>query len=429
MADCIADTSGNAENLYKKLKQQLTKKRKCPLSNTAIIAPINVKSCNGIGSVTMSAAQVECKLGRGLFLPNYYRNGVKFLSNILQDQCTTLSEEKRVAVECFVKFFETDQHVQCLQKLKDCNVEKIKEPDIQAYLACHIFAPLVPGSEFLIDGKQFPLKMERKCPTCNLKLKLGDTSLGHPTIWYGNTNILLGGSIKSTVKLTTEAKMMDDTSKYDEKGGGEPFLKRQRVDSANSSEENQSDTDESPSESDEFEEFGYFSSVATFTQGRKQAVAQAIAQTIVSAFCEVKKDSSMMNSFIPSFLATEKAITIIMYNVGKDKLLISQELQLFDKLSGDVNLSTILYVWLTLNFNIFEKTWDDYFPKSGFKDYITKHLKWPVYCFDVTRPLGTAPEENWLLFEVSGKQLSDKEMACVFSDLDNLYSKIHQDVQ
>lgn len=124
----------------------------------------------------------------------------------------------------------------------------------------------------------------------------------------------------------------------------------------------------------------------------KKLKSQALAQGIVNAFCEVKRDKSLHDKYLPSFLATDGYIRIILYNCSSDILLLSEKLPIWENTEdGDVELdtTTLLQVWLFLNFEKFEKLAPDFvfedIPSSKFKDVVNN--VYSIYVDKVTTPL------------------------------------------
>lgn len=129
-----------------------------------------------------------------------------------------------------------------------------------------------------------------------------------------------------------------------------------------------------------------------FEKSRKnKEKSQAIAQGIVNAFCEARRDKSLHNKFVPSFFVTEKNVRIILYNCAVDVLLLSEKLPIWKETEDDysLNTNTLLQVWLFLNFEKFETNIPGYLleniPSSQFKD-VVKNV-YPIYLKKVSRPL------------------------------------------
>ena len=119
---------------------------------------------------------------------------------------------------------------------------------------------------------------------------------------------------------------------------------------------------------------------------KKAAVSQILAQTIVNAFAEVKKNEMLSSCFIPSFIATTRVIRITMYNCELDSLIMTDNLNIFindkDKDILELDVSTILSIWYALNFkNYYDKS-SKLYPEfkmvhveSNFKEKAGKKLK------------------------------------------------------
>jgi hypothetical protein len=113
----------------------------------------------------------------------------------------------------------------------------------------------------------------------------------------------------SVVKLSVNDENVDD-------GSGEPVHKRMRTGGIEGDDSSQNESIDSDS-TDE---------VKNDLTGI-QVMSQGLVQTIVNAFCEVKKNPSLSNYFIPSFIATGKNIRITMYNCEIDRLIMSKDLK------------------------------------------------------------------------------------------------------
>lgn len=184
---------------------------------------------------------------------------------------------------------------------------------------------------------------------------------------------------RSIVKI----KLEDD----EEDGSGEPLHKKMRI---GSTEDNEgSDSDES-SDSDSIVE------VKKELTG-SHAISQGLAQTIVNGFCEVKKNPSLSRSFVLSFVATGQNLRIFMHNCGKDRLIMTNDLDLFFSESSRsvpiLDFKTILSVRYTLKFDIFDKMEPEsessleflqFYNKLNFKEQAG--LKYSTYKENCTKP-------------------------------------------
>ena len=86
---------------------------------------------------------------------------------------------------------------------------------------------------------------------------------------------------------------------------------------------------------------------SSFERAHK-TLSQVLAQTIVNAFMQVKKNPKLKECFIPTILASPQYVTIHMYNPTHDKLITSAE-TMFLWTGNELNRSTILGIWLALN--------------------------------------------------------------------------------
>ncbi|KAJ8320517.1 hypothetical protein KUTeg_002104 [Tegillarca granosa] len=206
---------------------------------------------------------------------------------------------------------------------------------IRNALAVHYFQPLVYGSECFVDGGR------------------------NQEAWHGRADILLN---HCTINVDTEA---DDG----ESETGEKPSKRQKEEEI------------SP-------EFSSNTEVKLDSNNYDDSLAQTLAMGIVNAFCEVKKDVSLSNKFIPSFSVTERHIRIIMYSCCLDILLLSEKLEIWE--DEELNINTLLLVWFALNFDSFEMKVPEQFlersPQSDFKKCVG-HEVYSVYISDMSKPL------------------------------------------
>lgn len=126
----------------------------------------------------------------------------------------------------------------------------------------------------------------------------------------------------------------------------------------------------------------------------KNGLEQAFAQTITNAFYQAKENPELKNLFIPSFLATDVKVQILMYNVEEDRLLKSQDMQLFsDQCLNGLNNGTIVCIWFALNFvekfqqKGLEKEFEAIkFEKSGFQSRLPHDIL-SIYLNQLKRPL------------------------------------------
>lgn len=197
---------------------------------------------------------------------------------------------------------------------------------------------------------------ELRCPLIFLFLIF----LGHSSVWHGRADILVKSS---SVKVIKYPEQKDDGNGND----------------------------------DEDEDLGIGDIEPSFSSNIINdcwPLKQALAEAIVNGFCEGNKNKSLLNKFIPSFLATEQSVRIIWYNVELDILLLSEKMPIWSNDSrtletAKLNIDTLLRVWLALNFDnydmdlkeeILEKT-----THSNFKNVIGEGA-FSIYAKNVTKP-------------------------------------------
>ncbi|CAC5404005.1 unnamed protein product [Mytilus coruscus] len=240
-----------------------------------------------------------------------------------------------------------NKHQQCLAQLLETE-GKIKEEKIKCILAMHYFKPLALNGEYVVDS----CHGSEKCKLCNEPVKADQklTSFGNSLVWHGQADIFVA---RSVVKIELEEALDNMSLKEDEE--------------------------------EESVEDSLNSSMAGESKVEVKTLSQAIAEAIVNAFCESQRNESLFDKFIPSFLATEKNIRIILYNCKFDKLLLSTEFPIWD--GKHLNTKTMMQVWLTINY--VEKMNNlpcalDNSQESKFKEIVGEAYE--IYLNSVTKP-------------------------------------------
>ena len=129
-----------------------------------------------------------------------------------------------------------------------------------------------------------------------------------------------------------------------------------------------------------------------------EALPQVFAQTIVNAFCEVKKNPKLEDYYIPSFLATATTVSVHMYNCKRDRLFSSKDLPIFYYSGKELNFGTIITIWLSLNFDRLAKIIpDEEFegrcnPRSNFMDAVGDSYN--IYQTELSKPLKDADKKR-----------------------------------
>ena len=135
--------------------------------------------------------------------------------------------------------------------------------------------------------------------------------VGNSLVWHGYADIFVKRSIVKIAENSNEDTLDDSYESSEELGSGEPSRKRRRTDSLG----DDSSSDESS--------IGSTIEVKKRDIDNQSALSQALAQTIVNAFCVANENNSFSNSFIPSFIATNRKVRICMYNCEQDVLFLT----------------------------------------------------------------------------------------------------------
>lgn len=225
---------------------------------------------------------------------------------------------------------------------------------------------------------------------------------GNIRVWHGDADILLDHSVVK-IELCTETDVATEDYSSSTLEYQEPPPKKTRLDSSGSG-----DAECSRSGSEVGEQETLLVEVKKgdnnyMPQGPKdinifdakpiETLSQVLAQTIVNAFLQVKQKETVNNYFIPSFLASDKYVTIHMYNPVTDVLLTQGEaMALFREDGKHLLPGSILSIWMALNMGFFS----EYSPfqalklyeKSLFHSLVPDHIL-EIYKEELTMPLGT----------------------------------------
>ena len=202
---------------------------------------------------------------------------------------------------------------------------------------------------------------------------------GNSDVWHGFGDILIDHSV---VKIETESEKEEAESKpeqyscntwnnsltmeeahhylthhYDESDSDEPSPKKMKTDT-----------------SDAYMPEGPAKIPVKDSDVKKanKTLSQVLSQTIVNAFLQIRKNPELKGYFIPSLLASDKHVTIHMYNPVDDILLTQEEAMPLFTTKSSLNTQTILSVWMALNMLSFsmyipgEADNAEFFEKSDF---------------------------------------------------------------
>ena len=267
--------------------------------------------------------------------------------------------------------------------------------------------------------------------------------LGNHRVWHGRADILLDHSVVK-VETQNEEDDIDDTLDYsvDKCDTDEPVLKKRKTENVRAdggdgdvSEDkavvNTTVVEVKLGKDDHYMPEGpaRISTRDTAVYSHNKTLSQVLAQTICNAFLQVKLNPYLSTGryFIPSFLASEKYVTIHMYRPCDDSLLTQAEAMPL-VVEGMFNHQTILCIWMALNMlnfpRAFPKQEDEtfFYPKSNFKTKIEPEVL-ELYQNQLQMPLqnhtysGEKHPVNWdLTFKYIGRQYKTmKEFESHFS--------------
>ncbi|XP_021355713.1 uncharacterized protein LOC110451829 [Mizuhopecten yessoensis] len=207
-------------------------------------------------------------------------------------------------------------------------------------LAHHLFSQLVPGKKYEVDkyAKQIP----KQCDCgCKARICEGNTSLGSLGTWHGRVDILLNHTI--AVAFLQELTDKDDEGETDDSGEDsnedEPRSKQRKMDSCGICVKEKTAKKHDNILLDQ------------------KVMKQILAEAITNGFAQVNMNSTALSHFlIPTFGTTSEHVTICLYDSENDYLLhIQEHLELWcpGEMSDQLNVMTIVVIWLFLNFVTF----------------------------------------------------------------------------
>ncbi|XP_053403915.1 uncharacterized protein LOC123555976 [Mercenaria mercenaria] len=364
-----------------------------PLVSSKFICPVEILTCNGVTPTEFSQARFQLQYNRAGLLCGLYRVEWMSLYMMLANEV----EDKADTTDNLKNFFMNKKHETCLKKLPNMKTKA----NIQAILAVHLFGPLADDGSCLVDKNQFG-KGPKTCPGCNEKINLGDTSFGNREVWHGYADIIVENSVvkveasKNCQDESNEQNDCDPGNRYVKRvESGEPVQKRQKTSSIDIP-SNASDCSLSSDKDLDYESSQNIVEVEQAPSG-KLPFYQALAQTITNAFLRVNElpGCEVEDLLIPSFLATEKFVRIQMYCCSKDLLLISEDLPLFDPATGDLDISSVIYLSLAMNSHFPAKDLGLMGEKpSKFREYVTKFDKYSCFSDGISQPLTIHGDET-----------------------------------
>ncbi|XP_063441198.1 uncharacterized protein LOC134721867 [Mytilus trossulus] len=361
----------NLENIFRQCFSDYSVENDLFINNR-LFHNIKILHTNAQDKQSFPNASVEYSVGEGL--PCYWF-WTKAIKEITESYC---GENKETLRDCIIRLFnflQDENNNSLLLKVKKATTVT----EIQAILSHHLFGPLSSSGGYMND-KQFP---NQKCPACGEDLKLGETSFGNHKVWHGHPDITID---RCLVKIGTENDGSGENTDILEYDLTDPVAKRVKI---------QDDAEDTGGldEDTELNDPVYNESFMRKHNEVENIMDQVFAQTITNAFYQAKANSELKDLFIPSFLATNENVEILMYNVENDRMLKSQDMELFSDISDNgLNNGTVICIWMALNFMDFQQRdlENEFeaikFEKSGFQERLPDDIL-SIYQSELMRPL------------------------------------------
>ncbi|CAC5364312.1 unnamed protein product [Mytilus coruscus] len=235
----------------------------------------------------------EKPLGRIYAAGSIFRNGIFILKKFLDTHPQVPEDEKQMeALKKLLKYLLQDHDIALVES------ETCDEAEWAVIVAQHLLSPLTVDGSYKIDDSYDNIRFQPNCPCKNgesVDVDFDDTSFGWIDGWHGRSDILINNV---SVHL---ANAEDDNFKK------------------------------------------------TKTLNHQE---QDLAQTIVFSFLQRKENrNNLKHCLVPTIGISKKKIVIYFYDSEEDVLLGTTELDLFGYKS--ICYDTIVFLWLTLNYDIF----------------------------------------------------------------------------
>lgn len=203
---------------------------------------------------------------------------------------------------------------------------------VTAVMAQHLFSQLIPGNKYCINNRSKNLPNVCPCqqPNCGKEIKAGCTALGSGETWHGYVDILINDTIAVSV-------IKDGEGTSDEENSGPSAQKQLRRISSSVSQ-----CKEDPHE--------------RHSRGcllKMDVIDQLIAETITNAFSQMNSTKALTGWPIPTIVCTIDHVVVFMYDPNNDVLLQSMEPCSCWQTEKILDLTTVIFIWLMLNFSIF----------------------------------------------------------------------------
>ncbi|XP_069119722.1 uncharacterized protein [Argopecten irradians] len=259
-----------------------------------------------------------------VYLKDILNKGI--IEDFLEHGVDAIQNRPRSEYQAFLVLLEfileKRKHEESITKLittPTCSASEERDTHIMIGLIHHLFTQLVPYKKYTVHKNTKHLPKECGCG-CQTKICVGNTSIGSLWTWHGHVDVLFNDTVAMTYGRAPAGDA--EENKDDDTDEDEPHRKQRKLESG-------------------------------FNLLEPKILKQIFAQTITNGFAQVNRKRSALSHFlIPTFGVTSDSISICLYDPDNDCLLHVRE-QLMLWCPGQLNLTTIIVIWLFLNFTTF----------------------------------------------------------------------------
>ncbi|XP_033760037.1 uncharacterized protein LOC117342136 [Pecten maximus] len=277
---------------------------------------LKMKTCNGCTGfgVRFSDAFCETESLQEEFYPFYslFTKGTTMLYNCLKDpsHVDSLDEISRILLARLFTFLTDKDALTFVKELERKSCGKLnEEAEITVAMAEHVFSKLALRNRYTVDKTYKKHGVISGLCQCgcdtDIKCRLGDTSLGEPSVWHGCPNIILSHGEEQVPVLVSGDTEISQGSK---------------------------------------------SSVEVKSKhlNYNEVKHQMIAQAITFSFLQKKRFPSSKNSLVPAIGVSPKEVIFFFYDCKEDVLMQSVKMPL--RSGKGVRYSTLIAIWLAVNY-------------------------------------------------------------------------------
>ncbi|XP_060554711.1 uncharacterized protein LOC132715679 isoform X2 [Ruditapes philippinarum] len=299
---------------------------------------LKILTCNAHNGFPFSQAYCETKtnakeISAGVssidvyLFSTVFKRGYEMVLNYTIDKNNVPSTRgERVALERLLRVLDNVTDIE--EALK--NAKSQKEVDWTITLAHHLLRQLAVNQTYIVD-KQYHGRIKwQRCPCCEQPItgRYADTSIGYPSVWHGDLDLILGSEVPITVAEEEDEEICEGNKSSFEVKLSHEFPAKYRD--------------------------------------------QLIAQTIVFSFLEKKEKTTYENYLIPSIGIAKDQFVIFLYDSEHDILLESKVIKLWAP-TGRLYQSALLALWLGINYSLTCSGVTEHMKSCGFTSDFPKH--------------------------------------------------------